>query len=338
MKIAIKYYLLCLIVLAVGCSKNDTIENPDPVIAEYKEEIISIHAPSLKSSIAVVDTIQKAKVLLPPYYKNDSSKHYPVVYFIHGFSASYQTDYGIFRAAYDGMVAGNIEAFIIVTVNSECSLGGTFSVNSPVTGNWENHLTKEVIDYMDANYRTIPEKKSRGIAGFSMGGFGALYLGLRHADIYNLVYAISPGVLKNEDFRGAYNIWLADGGSFISAYGAAFSPNLELSYPYAEKPIFNGTVEDNLIIENWKNGFGNFDIKVSEYLAGNNRLKQIGLDYGLAEYYNWIPKGCIYLAGIFDSKGIPYEKHPRPNGAHEVNIEQVKTYMLPFFSKNLSFK
>ncbi len=330
--------ILSVIVFIVlnGCSKDEKITPvPEP---KYTIETITIHSPSLKNSAIYVDTVQKARVYLPPFYQTDTGTRYPVVYFIHGYSSDYREDYGIFYAAYNEMIDGNINEFIIVTVNSAGSLGGTFCVNSPVTGNWEDNLTQEVIYSIDSKYRTLPKKESRGIAGESMGGFGCLYLGLRHADIYNLVYAIAPGVLKEIDFMGAYDIWLRDGGLFISAYGAAFSPNQELSYPYAEKPVFDGSDEDNRIIENWEKGFGYFDKKIEDYLAGTSRLKKIGIDYGTADYYYWIPRGCVYLADLLEEKGIPYEKNVNYGGPHGVDIDQVKAFMFPFFSDNLVFE
>lgn len=332
MKKRLLYILFFYAFFTVGCSDKSGKPDPEQII-----NIVKINAPSLKNSIALIDTIQRAKVFLPPFYNSNPDIRYPVVYFIHGYGDSYQNDYGIFQAAYDAMVAGSVKEFFIVCVNSTCVLGGTFCANSPVTGNWETHIADEVVAFMDANYRTIPNKESRGIAGFSMGGFGALYLGLRHADIYNLVFSFSPGVLKEEDFKGAYNLWGSD-GSFITAYGATFSPNLETGYPHAEKPLFNGTEQDSLVIENWKNGFSFFDKKVNNYLASTPRLKRIALDYGSTDYYGWIPRGCVFLANIFEEKNIPYDIHPRSPGAHEVNINTVKGYMLPFFSENFSYE
>ncbi|MBN2613175.1 MAG: hypothetical protein JXB00_16600 [Bacteroidales bacterium] len=330
-------FLVCFLIV-LSCAESNEGPVPEERLPKYTIETIQINAPSLKNSKIKVDTVQYARVFLPPFYKIDTDTSYPVVYFIHGFSSDYREDYGIFEAAYNAMVSETINDFIIVTVNSRCGIGGSFCVNSPVTGNWEDHLSGDVISQIDVRYRTIAKKESRGIGGMSMGGFGALYLGLRHADIYNLVYAISPGVLKEGDFTGAYDLWLRDGSAFLNAYGAAFSPNTELGYPYAEKPVFDGSENDNRIIANWINGFGNFDKKVDEYLAGENRLKSIALDYGSAEYYFWIPRGCDYLAGIFENKDIIYEEYITLGGDHAVNIDHVKNHMLPFFSMHLSFE
>jgi esterase/lipase superfamily enzyme len=330
--------LLCaILILALvisGCSKKK--ENTDPV-PEYVIEIADIHAASLKSNLIKADTLQHAYIMLPPFYKLENNTHYPVVYFIHGYDKDYRSDYGIFRLAFNEMAAGTIKKFIIVSLNSSGPLGGTFGVNSPVNGNWEDHITKEVIAYVDGNYRTMAAKESRAISGFSMGGFAALNLGLRHPELYNLVYAISPGVMKTEDMKSAFDIWQSEGGNFLNAYGSAFSPDLKLGYPYAGKPLFNGMADDNVVVENWENGFANFDKKINTYLAGSVRLKKIALDYGLHERYAWIPAGCTYLATILNQNSIPFEEHHSTIGAHDVYPDQVKTFMLPFFSENLNF-
>ena len=106
MKLTIKSFLLLLLVLALSCSNKEIVEKDDDppttdsikihAMPEYKTETISINAPSLINNLLNVKTIQNARVLLPPFYSTDSNKHYPVVYFIHGYSGNYLNDYGIF--------------------------------------------------------------------------------------------------------------------------------------------------------------------------------------------------------------------------------------------------
>lgn len=335
-------WFICALLCMIGCSKS---EDEDPVIpddekptaiAQYLVETVNISAPSLKNSLIEADTVQHARVFLPPYYNSDTLTFYPVVYFVHGYSGSYSTDYDILAFTYKLMKARTLNQFIIVKVNCTGRLGGTFGVNSPVRGNWEDHLVSEVIDFIDSHYRTLATKESRGIAGSSMGGFCALNLGLKHPDIYNLAYAISPGVITDDDLTVAYNQWV-DLSAFNSAYGASFSPDTNGSYPFAEIPAFTGSPDDNRIVENWLNGFGNFDVKINQYLGKSDRLKRIGIDYGTADYYVWIPRGSIDLCNMLSLNQIPYEVHVRENGAHDIDIEYVTDYMLPFFSENLVF-
>ncbi len=63
---------------------------------------------------------------------------------------------------------------IVVTAPGQHRFGGSFYVNSPVTGNWEDLIVTDIVGYVDTHYRTLAQSASRGIAGYSMGGYGAL--------------------------------------------------------------------------------------------------------------------------------------------------------------------
>jgi hypothetical protein len=65
-------------------------------------------------------------------------------------------------------------------------------VNSPVTGNWEDFMVKELVPYVDANFRTLTNRDSRGISGDFMGGYGAIRFGMTHPEVFGSVYALHP--------------------------------------------------------------------------------------------------------------------------------------------------
>ena len=75
---------------------------------------------------------------------------------------------------------------------------GSFYVNSQFTGNYMDYVIKDVINYIDFNYRTIPDKGHRAIVGGSMGGFGTLYLCLQHPELFCSAAALSPGNFSEE--------------------------------------------------------------------------------------------------------------------------------------------
>jgi len=72
------------------------------------------------------------------------------------------------------------------------ALKGSFYINSPGTGSYEDYIINNVIEYVDSHYRTIADKSGRSISGASMGGYGTLYLSLRHADKFAAAAALSP--------------------------------------------------------------------------------------------------------------------------------------------------
>ena len=229
------------------------------------------------------------------------------------------------------MKSGGLEEFIIVSVNGyNKKLGGSFYVNSPVIGNWEDHIVKDVVSYIDSNFKTIADSKSRGIAGFSMGGFGSINLALRHPDVFSYLYSLAPGLFDENGLEKAFNDW---NRSMKNAYGAAFSPNTDLPEPYAEIPTFDGSTQDNEIVANWENGFGNLENKLNDYMDKNIELMAIRIEYGNNDGYEWIPEGCRYFSTILNDNEINHEL-VEFEGGHNVSIGTILESMLPFFANN----
>ena len=148
-----------------------------------------------------MDKTYKAAVVLPNSYAK-SKANYPVVYLLHG-------AYGHFRdwlkSTPDKMLLHNLADqynIIIVTPEGE---NFSFYLDSPVNkgSQFETYITKEVIQKIDKNYRTIADKKGRVITGLSMGGHGALYLSTKHPELFSAVGSMSGAVdmggIRNRD-------------------------------------------------------------------------------------------------------------------------------------------
>jgi hypothetical protein len=142
-----------------------------------------------------VSPVRRMVVYLPPGY--DSSTHrYPVIYFLpNPFEDNYRFDFdhGDALGVFDRAIAeGVIKGFILVAVDMNTPLGSSWYVNSPTTGNWEDFMIQELVPYVDANFKTLPDRNSRGIAGIFIGGYGAIRFGMRHPDVFGSVYAMHP--------------------------------------------------------------------------------------------------------------------------------------------------
>lgn len=156
---------------------------------------------------ALVDTIQvysqsmqkyfKAVIITPDNYA--SAKELPVVYLLHGYSGNHQ-DWisgakGIEKTA-------DQYNFIIV-----CPDGGYSSWywDSPVDpkSQYETYISGELVRAIDTKYKTIKARTGRAITGLSMGGHGALYLAIRHQDVFGAAGSMSGGV----DIRPFPNNW-----------------------------------------------------------------------------------------------------------------------------------
>ena len=139
---------------------------------------------------------------------------------------------------------------------------GSFYTNSDLTGNWADFTAKDLVSFIDSEFRTMPDRESRGIAGLSMGGHGAIKMGMLYPDVFSSVYALSPAMLGLVGDIGinanAYKKLasintrqeLTDGSNFMAnaivAAGRAFSPNLQKPPFYANLPY--SYVEDSLVV------------------------------------------------------------------------------------------
>lgn len=138
-------------------------------------------------------------IYLPPDYSY-SKRRYPVVYLLHGFSDDETgwIQFGEVNSAADKAIMNReIPPMIIVMPDGGVSF---FIDNYNGRVKWEDMFVKEFIPYIDKTYRTRPEKRYRGIAGLSMGGYGSLYHSMKHHGLFAACAAFSSAIRTAEDF------------------------------------------------------------------------------------------------------------------------------------------
>ena len=171
----LRMWLLAILFYAVVTSAQEPLELiPEAAPIPPGLETVEFFSPA-------VNRTMKFDIVLPENY-SASDARYPVLYLLHGFMQNY-TIWGRNLAA--AFYARNVEGLILVLPDG----GNSWFVNyarsdDGQTNNWEDHIIKDVIGYVDANYRTEARREGRAIAGLSMGGFGAYALGLRHPDMF----------------------------------------------------------------------------------------------------------------------------------------------------------
>jgi S-formylglutathione hydrolase len=344
-----------------------------PVVPPVKTQAYSsmnrldIPAPSLANNMVGEPTERTIQVYLPPSY-NSSEKRYPAVYYLPGFG-----DGTMFGIALPGgldalMESGQVEEMIIVIASGGSRVGGSFYVNSPVTGNWEDYIAEDVVGYVDEHFRTLPQAESRGITGHSMGGFGALNIAMHRPDVFSAVYSLSPGLFdenglsESQIFNPETTIrsfiayearlaglpaeeaakkMLASPQQFALAYGLAFAPNPDRYPPYFDYPfqdLEGDVVRDDAAWEKWESGFGGIADEALLYRENFLKLKGIAVDYGRSDEYQWIPKGCVYFGEQLSAAGIPVTVEGY-DGTHQSHLgERISGHVLPFFSTLLIFE
>lgn len=336
-----------------------------PTKAPSRYDTLFIPAPALRENQIGEQDQRAISVYLPPSYFTSDTR-YPVIYYLPGYTDSSMLGFSLPSDADKLMRDGAIHEMIIVVANGVNQLGGSFYVNSPVTGRWEDFIVDDVVGYVDTHYRSVAQASARAISGHSMGGFGALNIAMRHPDVFSAVYSLSPGLFDPNglaesqmfELEGSISRFieyqqriealpaekaqlamLRSPDNFTLAYGLAFAANPEKRPPYLEYPytlVDDQLVRNDAIWKQWDAGFGGIPGKIEQFKANLLRLNGLVIDYGRQDQYQWIPKGCEYLGAQLSAAGIPHELRSF-DGSHESHLSQrIGTYMLPFLSERLS--
>ncbi|NPA05982.1 MAG: esterase family protein [Chloroflexi bacterium] len=201
-------------------------------------------------------------VYLPPGYDQEPDRRYPVIYILAGFGSRGLALLNDFlweeniQQRLDRLIAqGDLPPVIAVLPDASTRYGGSQYLNSSALGRYEDHIL-ELVEAIDARYRTLPDPAHRAIMGHSSGGYGAITLAMKHPDRFGLVadhagdkyfeLAYQPDFPKllrfflQHGWEGVRAL-LADPGAYqpkdglffatlnLLAMSAAYSPN-----PYAE--------------------------------------------------------------------------------------------------------
>jgi S-formylglutathione hydrolase len=338
--------------------------NAEPVRADY--ELIEIPSPSLADALINPRQTYKISVNLPASY-NTSEERFPVVYYLNGYTV-HSGEYPLTSAVNGAMENNSVREMIVVEISGHNMLQGTMYANSPVTGNWENFVTKDVITYIDQNYRTIAKRASRGIVGHSMGGAGCTNISLKHSDKYAVAYPMSPAIGEGRDAivemmfaNDSIMMWLDDISTkmlnvsnkdfqkvltkvidtsnynltWVLGYGMAFAP--DLSQPLRMKLPYDKQENGSYVINeanyaDWANGFGGLDLKVEKYKQNLLQYKHYSIDCGQSDNLQFIIDGTKYYTGLLSDNNIPYSMDWY-DGDHTNKVgDQVYSRVLPIMS------
>jgi hypothetical protein len=249
-----------------------------------------------------------------------------------------------------GIAEKRFGEMIVVMPDERTTWYGSFYTNSALTGNWEDFTAKDLVKTIDGKYRTLARAASRGIAGHSMGGHGAIKIGMKHPDVFSVVYALNPAVLgwggdlciENRAFASVLRMSdrkeVEAAGLYpmaITCVAQAFSPNPEkppfhVDYPFAlvdgklqpAEPAF-GKWEQNMPI-----------YMVRRYRDNLKKLRGLRFDSGWDDEYSHIVLTCREFSRTLTSQGIDhiFEEY---NGDHRNRLRgrtgRLATAMLPYF-------
>lgn len=285
-------------------------------------------------------------IYLPPEY-NRSDLHYPCVYMLSAF-----TNRGInllndalweenIKDRLDRLITDEkIRPMIMVLPDASTRYGGSQYLNSTATGNYEDHIL-ELVEYIDANYRTVANSSSRAVMGHSSGGYGATMLAMKHPDIFGLLadhsgdkffeLAYQPefgDFLRHYERvgdQGILNLLLDPGKSFkngvpfsvlsISAMASCYSPNPDSLFGF-DLPfdLSTGELKSNI----WDKWLSYDPVNLVENYAKNlSTLKLLFFDCGKYDEYNLL-FGCRQFANKLKAHDILFRFDEYEDGHRNV--------------------
>jgi len=314
---------------------------------------VFVHSDALTGNLEGDSPDREVSIYLPPGYDADKHTHYPVLYMLHG---SGGTDLSYFApdastnipaTADRTLAAGTSSEMIIVTPNAMTVNGGSNYSSGATTGDWESFISEELVFYVDANYRTIDDREGRGIAGHSMGGYGALRIGMKHADVFSSMYVLSSCCIDKdsnipdtpeeiaamEDYT-AHPENYPDGAPRIIntavQAAAAWAPNPAKAPLYFDSPYENG----ELVPEVYARMIANRPLSFVDQYISDLRTQHIAFDVG-DEDLN-IARNLTRLDEVLTSYDVEHSFEVYA-GNHGNRIPvRFEEEVLPFFSENLT--
>jgi len=294
-------------------------------------------------------------VYLPPGYEQ-ASRRYPTMYLLHGFNdralswvASFRMNYAwrdIYEVLDDAIRSGRSREMIVVMPDGWSRLGCSQWVDSPVNGNFEQYVVRDVVSHVDRNFRTIPRATSRGVTGISSGGFGAWHLGSRNPDIFGAMSLLSadsyfelthkPWIYRyynqlnghepNGPINSEDNSWLTYG------LASCYSPNPQKPPFYVDLPV--SYPDGELIIDVWDKWLA-YDpiISYQSRVANLKKLNGILLDVGTRDEYD-LHYGHRILSKRLGAAGVAHQSVEH-GGTHGSQLYEKIQATMEWFSSVL---
>lgn len=308
-------------------------------------EKISVHGVSLERNLEGNSADRTVFVLLPPSYDKAPKRRYPVVYFLHGYTATAEKTLGNgdFERRHKDAMAATGREFIVVVPDSYTRHGGSFYSNSITVGNFETFTARELVANIDGRYRTLAKHESRGLAGHSMGGYGTLRLGMKHPGVFSALYAMNPCCLRPrgispEEGRKYEGLTLEQvaKSDFLTranyAIAAVWSPNPSAPPFYSDYATKDGKV-DPLVIAKWA---ANAPVAmVPQYLPSLQSLTAIGLDTGDKDF---VRDDDEEMHAELLKFGIKHDWELYEGDHGNRFSERLERIVFPFFAKHLKFE
>jgi len=304
---------------------------------------VTVHSPAIEGNLEGNSAERKVLVVTPPGYDEDPNKRYPVVYYLHGYWApveAQQAGFKLDEAVQAAAAAGN--ELIMVMPDGFSKLRGGFYSSSPTVGDYETFVADDLVEWVDGNYRTIPERASRGLAGHSMGGYGTARIAMKRPGVFSSIYMMSaccldPMQMNVEQARAIEAMTPEQVAAAQFGQLAAVSTLATWSPDPTDDgflKVYTGLKADGTIdpLVNQRLAANSPLVLVPQYLPALNSLEAFAMDIGDKDF---LLEGNRAFRAELDRFGVKYE-FELYEGDHGNRIaERIRTELLPFFGKHL---
>ena len=350
--IANKFLSLITLGVAVGLGPATAaqVQTDVPAVVPRAKAVvierIKIHGKALEGNLEGDAVDREVFVFLPPSYAREKSRRYPVVYALHGYSiGAEQWSHEIHvPQTIEGAFAQSAKEMIVVLPDSKTLHNGSMYSSSVTTGDFEQFIAHDVVAYIDAHYRTIPERASRGLVGHSMGGYGATRIGMKHSDVFGTLYIMSPCCLSSrsapdpEVDKALEALKMPEDSAKLSffaratlASAAAWSPDPKNPPLYLDLPTKDGQPQPDVLAKWAANAPLAF---IDQYIDNLREYRAISIDVGNQD---GLRVDTAKLHDVLDKYGIAnsFEVY---EGTHTSKVaDRFQNHVIPFFSQNLCF-
>ena len=321
-----------------------------------------VHSVAVEHNLLGDPPDRNVSIYLPPGYGDNPDLRYPVLYLLHGFDSTDTLWFGggylnlldVRQIADELIEGGSIQPMIIVMPDASNRYRGSFYVNSPVTGNWEDFIARELVAFIDGTYRSLARRESRGIAGHSMGGYGTLRLAMKYPLVYSAAYAMNPwgvGLLHPEEsYVVRSNAWQAalqfesaaalDSADFEShmqiALAAAWSPNPDRPPFFVDLPFETVGGQTRRVEPVWGRWIENTPMGMLDRYGSNlKQYRGLAFDTGRFDLFASVPADTSYFSAALAEAGIAHTFEDYLGNHTDQVRHRLETIVLPFFSELL---
>jgi S-formylglutathione hydrolase FrmB len=339
--------------LAMGLALTAQVTTNVPQVVPGAKSVIidhiKIHGTALEGNLEGDAVDRDVIVFLPTSYRSEKRRRYPVVYALHGYSigAEQWTHEIHVPQTIEGAFAQGAKEMIVVLPDSKTVHNGSMYSSSVTTGDFEKFIAHDVVTYIDTHYRTIPNRESRGLVGHSMGGYGAIRIGMKHPDVFGSLYIMSPCCLSART-TGPANAEMEKSLEAVKtpedsaqlpffartqlASAAAWSPDPKNPPLYLDLPMKDGVPQPEVLAKWAANAPLAF---IDQYIGNLKQYRAVAMDVGDQD---GLRVDAGKLRDVFDKYGIPngFELY---SGTHTSAVaDRFQNHVIPFFSKNLCFE